>query len=89
MTEDIHMRRPVTYAIQPDYVGNKLDINGCTWASNLEQAKAIAKAGLISDGPQVIWVVHISGEPYKLMRLNDAVDEVAEDTDTVTEDEAA
>lgn len=83
------MRRPVSYAIQPDYFGNKLDINGCNWASSLEQAKAIAKSSIISDGPQVIWVVHVSGEPYKLMRLNDPIDEVADDTNTVTKDEAS
>lgn len=83
------MRRPVSYAIQPDYFGNKLDINGCNWASSIEQAKAIAKSNIISDGPQVIWVVHVSGEPYKLMRLNDLIDEVADDTNTVTKDEAS
>lgn len=83
------MRRPVSYAIQPDYFGNKLDINGCNWASSIEQAKAIAKSNIISDGPQVIWVVHVSGEPYKLMRLNDPIDEVADDTNTVTKDEAS
>ena len=72
MIEDHRMRRPVTYAIQSSDL-LKLDHYGCDWGSSIEQAKAIANARLIEEGPQVIWVVHKSGEPYKLMTVNEHI----------------
>ena len=57
------------YAVQPGSLGDMLDINGCTWASNLEEAKAIAEAKVLRDGPQVVWAVRGYGKPYKLMGL--------------------
>jgi len=53
-----------TWATQPKYFGTKLDVNGCTWCTDINHAYRISQDLARSEGPMIIWrIPNSSGIP--------------------------
>ena len=53
-----------SWATQPKYFGTKLDVNGCTWCTDINHAYRISQDLAKNEGPMIIWrIPNSSGIP--------------------------